>query len=149
MHKVSKQMKNAHHTVWPQTSLNSLFCPANSPKPKVSLFTIINNKEKQQIVTFLKLETEDVWHFLLDKLLISKLLEINWWWNVSVCKVHLLKCCTYFHFQTWTPTLPTMHFGHWVTSPEAIYQMIYGFFWSHKSLLKSIFHVCIITPQDL
>ena len=39
MHKVSR-------------CLNSLFCPANSLKPKVYLFTIINNKEKQQIITF-------------------------------------------------------------------------------------------------
>ena len=33
---------------------NCFFCPTNSPKPKCSSFSFINNKEKQQILTFKK-----------------------------------------------------------------------------------------------
>ena len=32
------------------------FCPTNSPKPKVSSFTLMNDKEKQQILWFEELE---------------------------------------------------------------------------------------------
>ena len=37
-------------------SANCVFCPTNSPKPKDSLFTILNNKVKQQSITFKKLD---------------------------------------------------------------------------------------------
>lgn len=41
-------------------SLNYVFCPTGSPKPKVSSFTVINYKEKQQILTLKKLEPVNV-----------------------------------------------------------------------------------------
>lgn len=39
----------------------------SSSEPKDSLFTIINEKVKQQIITFKKLEPASVWHFGLEK----------------------------------------------------------------------------------
>lgn len=42
------------------TSSNGLFCLINSSKPKNILFTIITDKEKQQIFTFGKLEQAHV-----------------------------------------------------------------------------------------
>ena len=39
------------------------------PKLKDSSFTITNDKEKQQIITFKKVEPANVWLFLVEKLL--------------------------------------------------------------------------------
>ena len=44
-------------------SLISLFCLTNSLKPSDIQFSVMYDKEKQQILTFQKLEPEDVWHF--------------------------------------------------------------------------------------
>ena len=53
-----QMLKNAHHNFpsikWcPQ---NCFFCPTNSPKAEYSSFTIIKDKDKQQIPTFNKME---------------------------------------------------------------------------------------------
>ncbi len=45
------------------TSPNDLFCPTNSPKPKYIQFSVVWNKETQQILTLEKLTPENVWHF--------------------------------------------------------------------------------------
>lgn len=51
-------MKNAHYIfLRAQSDVFRLFlCPANSLKSKDCSFTIINNKEKQQIFTFRELK---------------------------------------------------------------------------------------------
>lgn len=41
------------------TSLNVLFCPANSPKLRNIQFTVTYDKEKHQTITFEKLEPEN------------------------------------------------------------------------------------------
>ena len=59
---MSKKVKNAHHN-FPEpkgASLNCVSCPTNSPKPKESSFSVINDKEKQRILTCKKLETAAV-----------------------------------------------------------------------------------------
>lgn len=38
----------------------AFFWPTNCPKPKSSLFTVRKDKEKQEILTFKKLERENV-----------------------------------------------------------------------------------------
>ena len=48
-------------TVFCVTTSQTDFCP-KSPN---SWFTVINDKEKENILTFMKLEAEDVWHFCL------------------------------------------------------------------------------------
>ena len=68
VYKMSKMMKNAYH-YFPEptlTSLNYFFSPTSSPKPKGSSFTVINDKEKQQILTFKKLEPANG-HFCFKK----------------------------------------------------------------------------------
>ena len=50
-----------------KTAFKVFLCPTSSVKPKDSTFTVINNKEKQQIFTFKKLETANIWHFLHGK----------------------------------------------------------------------------------
>ena len=52
--KCQKIVKNAHHNL-PEhkvTYLDGLVHPTNIPQLKYSSFTIINGKEKQQILTF-------------------------------------------------------------------------------------------------
>lgn len=60
-------MKNAHH-IFPVpkvTYLDYLFYPTNSPKLKGIQFTVIRNREKQQIIPLKKLEPEKVCDFCL------------------------------------------------------------------------------------
>ena len=45
--------------------LQVLLCPTRSPKSKDSSFTVRNDKEQQQILTFMKLEPANLWHFCL------------------------------------------------------------------------------------
>lgn len=57
-------------------SSNCLFCLAQSPKPQI----IISHKEKQLILPFEKLKSENVWHFCLindSQDWLSKTLMIN------------------------------------------------------------------------
>lgn len=55
-----------HNFPYPKvTSANCFFCPASSLKPKDSLFTVTNDKERQKILTFLRSKLADVWHFYL------------------------------------------------------------------------------------
>lgn len=42
-------------------TINYFFCPTNSPKPQNSSFVVTNDKEKQLILTFKKLELASVW----------------------------------------------------------------------------------------
>ncbi len=60
-------VKNAHHRTLKLKAMASdcLFCRTNSPKIKDIQFTIIQDKEKLQIITFKKLEAADVWPFCL------------------------------------------------------------------------------------
>lgn len=52
-------------TISPSPKWGCLLCPTRSPKPKDSSFTLINDKEQQQILTFMKLEPANLWHFCL------------------------------------------------------------------------------------
>lgn len=49
------------------TSSNSFFCQSISPKPEDSSFNITKDKEKQQIISFKKLKTDECFTFLLEK----------------------------------------------------------------------------------
>lgn len=42
-----------------------LFCPTNSTKPQNIQFTVISNREKQIILTLVKLKLGNRWHFCL------------------------------------------------------------------------------------
>lgn len=44
------------------TSSNDLLCHTNIPKPKYIQCTMIQNREKQQVLTLEKLEAANVWH---------------------------------------------------------------------------------------
>lgn len=44
--------------------------------PKYSLYTIISIKEKQQILSFKKLQKVNVWHFSSKKFRLLKIIEI-------------------------------------------------------------------------
>lgn len=50
-----------------EMSSNSFFCPANSPKHQDSLFIIINDKDRLQIPTFKKPQTENIGPFYKKK----------------------------------------------------------------------------------
>ncbi len=67
-HQMSKCAKNTQlHFPEPNvTSSNCFFCPNNGPKHKESSFVMINDTEKQQIVTFQKLN-QQFFTFLLTK----------------------------------------------------------------------------------
>lgn len=47
----------------------TVHCLTNSPKPKDSSFTIVNNKEKQHVLMFKKLEPGHVGHFCLKNVM--------------------------------------------------------------------------------
>ena len=61
---LKENVVNGHHNVLEPKVLSSycFYCLSNSPKHKDSLFTIINDKAKEQILTFKKLQPEYVWH---------------------------------------------------------------------------------------
>lgn len=51
-----------------KTVQSDIFCPANSPKHKDYSFAMVEDKEKGQILTFMKPEPENVLTFLHKKM---------------------------------------------------------------------------------
>lgn len=70
-------VKNGYHnfTNHKLTSANVLFYPINCSKPRDIQFTMIWNREKQQILSLENLTTETIWHIILARKII---LMINW-----------------------------------------------------------------------
>lgn len=78
---MSKEWKNSHHNLQETnvTSLNSFLCSTNSPKPKEFSFTVINNREIQQLLKYKKFEPANVLTYLLNKLLKQSINNQNSW----------------------------------------------------------------------
>ncbi len=54
------------HSNFPECNVTSsnVFCLTKSPKTKYIQVTVTENREKKQILTFERLKTVKVWHFL-------------------------------------------------------------------------------------
>ena len=50
---------------------NEIICPTNSPKPKGLSFTITNDKEKLQILTFKKLKSPTLNNYSIIKIVVN------------------------------------------------------------------------------
>lgn len=74
-------------------SLSYVFSLTTFPKPKDPSFTIINDEEKQQILTLNELELVNVWHFackmteLINQLsqIVSNKFSFHNNWNLTNC----------------------------------------------------------------
>ena len=78
--------KNAHY-IFKVTASSCFFCSSNSPKPRDSSFTIINDNKRQPVFTVKKLETASVWGF--GGKITESIDQLPYWFTVTFLLISL------------------------------------------------------------